>query len=139
MDGAPINRVVGPRTSISTNTPGAPPPGGGHEMRRHARLTASGIETDWGPVLDLSSSGMRVRCGIKPPNQGEVFFISIHGGATELSIMAVCRWRRRDGMFHHQIGLEFVKPLPEVQAAISEISRCLKAGADLTKFGGWGE
>lgn len=111
----------------------------GQELRRHARLTAEGIETDWGPVLDLSASGMRVRCGIKPPAKGEAFFIAIHGRTTELSILAVCRWRRRDGMFHHQIGLEFVKPLPEVQAAIAEISRCLKAGADLTKFGGWGE
>lgn len=82
---------------------------------------------------------MRIRCGIKPPKKGEVFFIVIRGGTTELSILAVCRWHRRDGLMHHQIGLEFVKPLPEVQVALAEIARCLKAGADLTKFSGWGE
>lgn len=96
------------------------------------------MATDWGPVLDISVSGLRVKCGIKPPRVGEVFFISIEGGESAFSVMVACRWTRRVGLLHHEVGLEFVRPLPEIQSTLNEITRCLRAGADASKFG-WGE
>lgn len=100
----------------------------GHDPRRGAeRLTTETLSTHLGEVLDISNTGVRVRCASKPPYaEGAVSTITFtyNGGKLQVSVQE--RWRKRRGFRGgYEIGLMYVNNSPNVIDAI----------ASLVKFG----
>jgi hypothetical protein len=100
----------------------------GEDPRRGApRQPTETLNCHLGEVLDISSTGVRVRCPSKPPfSPGAVTTITFTFQGGKLQVRVQERWRKRRGLRGaHEIGMMFVKNSPNV----------LKAIESLVKFG----
>ncbi len=68
------------------------------------RLPQDTLYCDLGPVLDLSSGGMRV-LATKP--YGGMISVSVHGENLDVKVRGRVAWTRRHGFRRHEIGLTF--------------------------------
>lgn len=87
---------------------------------RHATETLS---CHLGDVVDISSTGVRVRCKSKPPfREGSMTTIkfSFNGGKLQVAVQE--RWRKRKGWRGgYEIGLMYVNNSPNVMNAIGSL------------------
>ncbi len=72
-----------------------------------------------GPVIDLSSGGMRVLA--TRPRAG-TFDIRLQGGDLNLALHARVAWTRRLGFRRHEVGLSFVDLDEDVGKVLARIS-----------------
>jgi len=88
--------------------------------QRHANAT---LNCELGEVVDVSSSGVRLRCQSKPPfAPGAFTSISFTYSGGKLQIQVQERWRKRFGLRGgHEVGLMFVKASPNVIKAIESL------------------
>ncbi len=90
-----------------------------HDRRVYPRLPQALLETNFGPVLDLSLSGMRIRC-VKPPI-GEVD-VELVGSGEWVPLRAEVVWVKKIGFRKHEAGLRFLDVSPETAQQLTRIS-----------------
>ncbi len=93
---------------------------GRREGRRvPGRLPQESLECDLGPVLDMSSGGMRVLC--RRPYEGEVQ-IHVEGYDVVLTIQARVAWVQKLGFRRFEIGLAFLDIDEDVAQMLTRVS-----------------
>ncbi len=94
---------------------------GRRDGRRLAgRLAQEGLECNLGPVLDLSSGGLRILS--KRPREGELT-VHLDGFDLTLKLQAKVVWTTRHGFRRHEMGLELLHVDEEMGLILSRISR----------------
>jgi hypothetical protein len=83
-----------------------------NERRRDVRLKQSSLHSSLGPVIDLSRSGMRVRCTRRL--RGRVALVLFNRNGPHLNVNARVVWTKRIGFRKHVAGLEFIDPPPNM-------------------------
>ncbi len=100
----------------------APTDIGDDPRRADPRHATESVTCLLGELLDISSSGMRVRCQGKPPFAvGGVSTVKLSFQGGHLHVTVQERWRRRSGWRAYQLGLKFVNTSPNVMAAIDSL------------------
>ena len=87
--------------------------------RAQGRLPQELLQSNLGPVLDLSMGGMRVRCG--RALKGEVD-VDLMGLVEPVRLRAEVMWTRRQGLRKFEVGLKFVDIAPDVARQLTELS-----------------
>lgn len=92
-------------------------PGGemSDDRRSHIRVPQSELHCSLGPVLDITSAGMRVICRRIPKN--EVKF-DLNTTVDPLPVRARVVWAKRLGFRKHEVGLHFIQSSPELDNLI---------------------
>jgi len=102
-----------------------PGPGdiGQHPQRAAPRQSTDTLSCPLGDVLDISVTGVRIRCDAKPPfSIGAVTTIKFAFNGGKLAVSVQERWRKRKGLRGgHEIGLMFVNNSPNVMNAIESL------------------
>lgn len=104
------------------------------QRRRHGRVRADDVLCTLGQVLDLSASGMRVRCGRRAPEVGRTVELGIQGVDGPFLVKAKIVWVSRRGVLSSEMGLEFDQPTDNVKSQLNLLARQSIAGATLIKF-----
>ncbi len=81
------------------------------DRRSHIRVPQSELHCSLGPVLDITSAGMRVMCRRIPKD--EVKF-DLNTTVDPLPVRAKVVWAKRLGFRKHEVGLHFIQPSPEL-------------------------
>jgi DnaJ domain/PilZ domain len=77
-----------------------------------------------GDVVDISTTGIRIRSKGKPPfSVGAVTTIKLSYEGGKLAVFVQERWRRRQGLRAYEMGLKFVNNSPNVTAAVESLVR----------------
>ena len=74
--------------------------------RRRKRLAQDILRSDLGPVLDLSSDGMRV---LSKKAMDGLISINLSAPGFEQSLKARVVWRRKLGFRMHELGIQFLE------------------------------
>lgn len=95
----------------SNPTPAPPAPRHeGKEQRRHGRVRTAAVVCTLGEVLDISASGIRIRCAGRPAiRAGQVVSMTIAGPEGPFSVAVRLIWIRKVGVFRHEVGACFEK------------------------------
>ncbi len=96
----------------------------GQDPRRSApRQATDSLACPLGEVIDISTSGVRIRCKSKPPfSEGAVSTIKFAFKGGQLPVSVQERWRKRKGFIgSYEIGLKFVSNSPNVIKAIESL------------------
>ncbi len=99
-------------------------PADGQDPRRVApRQPTDTLSCPLGDVVDISSTGVRIRCTTKPPfSEGAVTTIKFAFNGGKLAVSVQERWRKRRGLRGgYEIGLKFVSNPPNVIDAIESL------------------
>jgi hypothetical protein len=89
------------------------------ERRRHVRIKQRSLHSNFGPVIDLSRSGMRVRSTRRLRGKLDVVLFNRNG--PDLQVQARVVWSRRIGFRKHVAGLEFLDPPPNTVRELAKI------------------
>jgi hypothetical protein len=89
--------------------------------RAPGRLTQEQLACSLGPVLDLSTGGMRV-LATRPPPAEDALIVRLLGGTVCLDLPCRVAWSRRLGFRRHEVGLSFTDLDGEVVRLLSRIS-----------------
>ncbi len=81
------------------------------DRRSQIRVPQSELHCSLGPVLDITSAGMRVMCRRIPKD--EVKF-DLNTTVDPLPVRAKVVWAKRLGFRKHEVGLHFIQPSPEL-------------------------
>lgn len=101
------------------------------QQRRHGRVVCQDIDCTLGEILDISASGMRVRCGSKPPPLGFEFTTKVDGLDGEITFSGVVVWTRRCGFLRFEAGIEFRNLTEAMRKTLATLAR---AGAQNESF-----
>jgi DnaJ-like protein/PilZ domain-containing protein len=96
----------------------------GQDPRRSApRQKTDTLSCPLGDVIDISATGVRIRCGSKPPfSEGAVTTLKFVFNGGKLPVSVQERWRKRHGFRgSYEIGLKFVNNPPNVMNAIGSL------------------
>ncbi|MBL8763886.1 MAG: PilZ domain-containing protein [Phycisphaerae bacterium] len=91
--------------------------------RRAGRLHGVEGRTSIGAIMDLSATGVRVRCGMVAPRQGVLTHCTIETPEGSINVRARVAWRRRLGLIHNEVGLEFVDLNKKARAALGALAQ----------------
>lgn len=117
-------------SSIPLNAPGA----ADAAVRRNDRLRCHRLDCELGEVVDMSSSGMRVRMrGRRGLSEEDRFNVRIDASCGQLTVPARVVWLRRVGILSFEAGLEFHELSPEMRAAVNSVARSATARESLRK------
>lgn len=99
------------------------PAGDGQDPRRASlRHPTETLSCLLGDVIDISATGVRIRCQGKPPfSSGAVSTIKLSFKGGKLAVSVQERWRKRRCLRGYEIGLKFVNTSPNVTAAIESL------------------
>lgn len=96
----------------------------GENKRRHGRLLVSGVGSNYGDVLDISASGMRLchtgKLGVKVGDKVQLTLDPEH--ADEFTVRVLIAWIS-PGDKIHEIGVEFVSQTEEQRARVLDLVR----------------
>ncbi|MCA9292552.1 MAG: PilZ domain-containing protein [Phycisphaerales bacterium] len=96
----------------------------GVEHRRAGRLRCLDVQCDLGTVINISASGLRVRCRHRPLLELEkAFAMDVSSTFGRFRVAAKAKWMVKRGWFKHEIGLEFVEIGPGGREILGEIAR----------------
>lgn len=116
-----------PAANPDTEPAGDAPSSPAGKDRRRSRVHTVLLRCFLGEIVDLSQTGMRVRCRRKPRMERHAKRlaspITIEGAHESLSIRVRPVWVRSVGFLHHEIGLAFVDPTSEQSAALTRLAR----------------
>jgi PilZ domain-containing protein len=95
---------------------------GSREGRRApGRLPQEQLASSLGPVIDLSTGGMRVLAK-RPPPPTQTLTVRVVSGAVCLDLTCQVAWSRRLGFRRHEVGLTFVDVYEDLALMLSRIS-----------------
>jgi hypothetical protein len=103
------------------------------DNRRAGRIKADGIDTSFGEMVDLSATGMKIRCGRTIPAAGNMIECSIEGPDGEFRLMANVVWSRRLGVFVGEAGLEFTDVNMEQRKQLNRLAAFLSRNSGTTR------
>ncbi len=95
-----------------------------NNARRCGRVRCQWTHCNLGEVLDISATGIRIKCKRRPAAEnGARISINIEGidGAFDVSGRIV--WRKKVGMFRWEVGIELDEPSLEARKGLSLIAR----------------
>lgn len=98
-------------------------PDGTSNNRRHGRLRCDGMKCSIGVVLDVSASGLRLRCGRGAPDPGDTVELYLVGSDRCVKFRAKCVWTRRAGLFRREVGLEYLDMTDDMRRSLMVIVR----------------
>ena len=98
--------------------------------RRTGRVRLGGIVCTIGTVLDVSVTGMRVRCTVRVPAIGAAVSTMISTPEGPLEIGGTVVWTRKCGWITHEAGIRFDQVTPPVRQALTRLARMAGKGAD---------
>lgn len=82
------------------------------------------VTSTLGEVLDLSSSGVRIRCGRKPEfRAGSELDVELNGIDGPFEVHAKVAWVRRAGLRRHEAGLEFLNLTDDARKQLAALAR----------------
>ncbi len=96
------------------------------ERRRAERTRVTGLWCTGGQVIDVSLTGLRMTSRSRW-GEGDARNITLGDDRTSVELRARCVWCRQEGTFSHNLGLAFVNPTAEQQAAIARIAEAHRA------------
>jgi len=97
--------------------------------RRHGRVRTQETMCTLGAVLDISASGMRVRCEDRPRlRQGELATITLATPAGLLALDVGVAWTRRVGFREGELGLVFGEMSEDAVTGIVSVLHGAKVG-----------
>ncbi len=91
----------------------------GDNRRTAGRLLQESLECNLGPVLDLSTGGMRVLC--KRPHEGSLE-VRLQASQYSMTLSGQVVWSKRLGFRRHEIGIQFVDVDDDTAHILSRIS-----------------
>ncbi len=91
----------------------------GDDRRTGGRFPQESLECNLGPVLDLSTGGMRVLC--KRPHQGPLE-ACLQASQYSMTLSGQVVWSKRLGFRRHEIGVQFVDLDDDTVRVLSRIS-----------------
>lgn len=87
--------------------------------REHNRLAQELVACTFGPVLDLSPGGMRIRCSKSLEGHVDVVIEDLE---EKIDLRAEVAWCRRTGFGKHEAGLRFLNMTPELTAHVGRLA-----------------
>lgn len=118
--------------SYERNMNPLPTPPRDANARRHGRVRAQTITCSLGDVMDISISGMKVRCGSKPDlKKGETAPVTIDGLNGPFTVPATFNWCKRTGLFKWVAGFQFAQVPESARRELLEIARIAAIGETL--------
>ncbi len=91
----------------------------GDDRRTTGRLPQESLVCNLGPVLDLSTGGMRVLC--KRPHEGSLD-VCLQASQYSMTLSGQVAWSKRLGFRRHEIGIQFVDVDDDTAHVLSRIS-----------------
>ncbi len=99
-------------------------------LRKAERFAGETVRCALGEIIDVSATGLRVRCAGKPPiKPGGVLPLRLQFGDGSMQLQAQVRWCKRRGLKRHEIGLQFVNLKPGMLKVLDAIARFGMASA----------
>lgn len=93
------------------------------ERRRHGRVRCEAVESSFGPVIEASAGGLRLRArSLRGLAQGEPVGLVVRAFGDPFSIAVRVVWSRRRGLMTHEVGVEFVEVTAPLRRALSQIA-----------------
>jgi hypothetical protein len=125
---APVNHHHGRADSLpmgaAREVPPVPQVFGGENARRGGRVRVEMVSSSLGDVLDVSSTGMRVRCkGGASCQKGDELVVRLEALTRPVDIKARVAWVRRTGFRRRELGLEFCEVPAEVRRELAQLAR----------------
>ena len=97
--------------------------GSGVENRRAKRHQTNMLSCELGDVMDISKTGMRVKCDGKPPVRvGQVLQMKLESSGQRLGVTTQVVWVKRKGLRTYQMGLQFAKVTRSLAAALESLA-----------------
>jgi hypothetical protein len=104
-------------------------PGFAGNHRKMGRLRCELISCDFGEVLDLSRTGMRVRLKtLTTVKKGETFALVINGPGARIEVGVLVVWTKKSGLFSGgEAGLEFIELSEDAKRGFAALVRSIMA------------
>lgn len=94
----------------------------GVERRRSERLVTNTLTCKFGDVVDISTTGMKIKCDRKPPVKvGQYLEAKLESNSHRLPVSGRVIWVRRKGFKGYEVGIKFVNIKKSLQAAIESL------------------
>lgn len=84
-----------------------------------------GLWTDFGPVIDISRTGLRV---LSRSKLNGIVRIKVYCGKGPIELTGCVRRCRRRGFRKHDVGIEYVNLTPTLQHKITAMARAFGEG-----------
>jgi len=105
------------------------------EQRRRGRLNTERLTCKMGDIVDLSASGLRVRCKGKPKVQtGDLLDLDLKSLSWVVPIEAKVVWSKHTGFRQYEVGLELQNISEETNRDLLELIRESKSLESLTAY-----
>jgi hypothetical protein len=92
--------------------------------RRSERYRAAAVRCAIGDIVDVSSTGMRVRGSGAPPSEvNQILQLNVSSERQHVNCSARVVWRRRVGLRGFEMGLEFINTGRGARAALVQFAR----------------
>lgn len=100
------------------------PEGFANNQRKHGRVRTQDIATSLGPVLDISASGMRVRCTTPVKlSEGQELAVTLAAPGGPLLVRVCIMWIKKRMLGAREAGVRFLDVTPSLRAALTELGR----------------
>ncbi|MHC4447508.1 MAG: ATP-binding protein, partial [Planctomycetota bacterium] len=90
-----------------------------HDRRLYPRLPQASVLTNFGPVLDLSLSGARIRCSRALEG---IVDVDLMASEETLFLQAEVVWTKRIGFRKYEAGLRFLEVTPDIAEQLTRVS-----------------
>ena len=95
-----------------------------HDRRRAERHENSALSCQIGAVVNISSSGMKIKCEGKPPIKvGQIIDTKLDSGSQRVSVQASVIWLKRRGFKSFNVGMKFINMKNSLKAAIESLAK----------------
>lgn len=95
-----------------------------NDRRCDERHENNALSCQIGDVVNISASGMKLKCEGKPPIKvGQTIDIKLDSGSQRVSVQASVIWIRRRGFKSFLIGMKFVNIKNSLKAAIDSLGK----------------
>jgi hypothetical protein len=109
---------------VARELPPIPTVFGGSNCRRAGRVRIEEVGCTLGEVLDLSATGLRLRCARRPEKHaGDELDVELDGVDGAFIVRVRVAWVRRIGLRRHEMGLEFISPDARTCEALAALAR----------------
>lgn len=98
--------------------------GAASDSRRAERHRTSLLSCDLGTVVDISTTGMQLRCESKPPLKvGQIFKAKLTSESQRLNVSGQVIWIKRRGLKAYSVGVQFVALTKSTAAVLESFGR----------------
>jgi len=96
----------------------------GSNARKCGRVRCQWTHCNFGEIMDISSTGMRVQCRKKPAAElGAKLSVIIEGHDDKFDVSGKMVWKKKAGFFSWIIGVEFDELSPAARKGLALLAR----------------